>query len=449
MGFHEIARSSKSQVREGRLIMIRAKWSLSSLLVRTVLLPGILSVSSSKATPESLPEQKLIIGTEQAYPPYSFVDENNNPTGFNVDLSFAVSTVLNRSVKIRIAPWNAIRSALEKEQIEMIAGMYDSPGRAREADFTAPIALVQQTAFVRSNGPEIKSKDDLIGKQIIVMRGDIMHDYIQEHGITDSPVLVDTLPTALRLLASGEHDCVLAARLPGLYWIRKFQLSNVVESGPPLLQSRYCFAVKKGKTELLQSLNEALAIVAEAGIKRDLANRWFGTLEPAGIPLEKALHYFSYALLPFLLLILFVMLWSWMLRRQVERRTRELWENEKHLADINSILASIRRIERLITREKNPDKLLRETCKLLLESKGFNRVCIIPSDPTGAPQTPLYAAGPGNQLADPSRLTPALYRHHTYRNPPRSFNRTGKGLRWLPHVRKLSRPTGTDHPTTA
>ena len=32
-------------------------------------------------------DNKLIVGFDNSYPPYGFMDENNNPTGFDLDLA--------------------------------------------------------------------------------------------------------------------------------------------------------------------------------------------------------------------------------------------------------------------------------------------------------------------------------------------------------------------------
>lgn len=36
-------------------------------------------------------DNKLIVGFDNSYPPYGFMDENNNPTGFDLDLAQEVA----------------------------------------------------------------------------------------------------------------------------------------------------------------------------------------------------------------------------------------------------------------------------------------------------------------------------------------------------------------------
>ncbi len=65
-----------------------------------------------------------------------------------------------------------------------------------------------------------------------------MHDYVLKNDISDNPVLAATESDALRLLASGEHDCALMAQLPGLYWAKELGLANIKIVGPLLVKNR-------------------------------------------------------------------------------------------------------------------------------------------------------------------------------------------------------------------
>jgi polar amino acid transport system substrate-binding protein len=60
----------------------------------------------------------VVVGTELAYPPYSFLDENGEPAGYNVDLTQAIAAVMRLDIEVRIGPWGEIRRALEAGEID-------------------------------------------------------------------------------------------------------------------------------------------------------------------------------------------------------------------------------------------------------------------------------------------------------------------------------------------
>ena len=175
--------------------------------------------------------QTIIVYTELDYPPYSYQDENGNPIGFNVNITRSIAKVMDLNVDIQIGPWGDIRKALESGKADVISGMYYSKEREKVVDFSPPYTIVHHAIFARKGSPSIKSEDELRGKEIIVMRGDIMNDYVLKNGLSENPVLVATQAEALRLLASGKHHYALLAKLPGLYWVKKLQNVRVQQRG--------------------------------------------------------------------------------------------------------------------------------------------------------------------------------------------------------------------------
>ncbi len=266
----------------------------------------------------------FIVGGDHDYPPYEFLDENGHPTGYNAELTRAIAKVMGLNVEIRLGPWRDIRSGLESGELDVIHGMFFSKERDKLVDFSTPHTVVSHAIFARHDSPPIGSVEHLRGKEIIVMGGDIMHDYVLENGLSDNPVVVATQADALRLLASGKHDCALIAKLPGLYWVKELKLSNITTVGPPIRPSEYCYAVTEGNTALLARFSEGLAIVRETGRYREISKRWLGVLEPRGIPGGVILKYAAIVLIPLSLLLTGLVLWNWTLKKKVAGRTAEL-----------------------------------------------------------------------------------------------------------------------------
>lgn len=274
-------------------------------------------------------DRRVVVGTEIDYPPYSFVDGSGHATGFNVDVVQAIADVMDLDIEVRIGPWGEIRQALEQGEIDAIAGMFYSIERDRLVDFSAPYTIIHHAIFGRSNGPDIESEEQLKGKEIIVMRGDIMHDYVLENGLSEDPILVDTPDAALELLASGQHDVALLAKLPGRYWIEKLELFNIERTGPLLLPSEYSFAVSDGNTALLSSLSEGLVALHDTGRLKEITDKWLGVLEPQSVDVRRIALYGTVILAPILILLAASLVWSRTLSHRVESRTREVEARER------------------------------------------------------------------------------------------------------------------------
>ena len=68
----------------------------------------------------------VIVGGEIDYPPYCFLDKNGHPTGFQVDLTRSVASVMGMEIKINLSTWAEARKGLEDGKIDIISGMFYS-----------------------------------------------------------------------------------------------------------------------------------------------------------------------------------------------------------------------------------------------------------------------------------------------------------------------------------
>lgn len=218
--------------------------------------------------------ETIVVGVETNYPPYSFEDSHGQVTGFNAELIRAMEHVVGLPLEIRIGPWTEVRQALRDGNTQAIAGMYSSPDRDKEFDFTPAFAVVQHAIFIRADSPEINTEDDLAGKTILVMQDDIMHDYLRRRGLGEQATTFPTIREVLRALADGRGDCALVGHLTGLHWIREDRLAGLRITGPFLAPQRYCIAVREGQEELLSVLSEGLAILRFNGRYQQIVDRW-------------------------------------------------------------------------------------------------------------------------------------------------------------------------------
>ncbi len=294
-------------------------WPLALALL-LVLLPLAGFAEDESASPE----RALLIGGDHNYPPYEYLNEFGLPAGYNVELTQAVARVMGLDINIRLASWGEMRQALQRGNIDLLMGMAHTQERLKLVDFSIPHAKVHQSIWVRKENLGIRSLADLAGKEVIVMKGSVMHDFMLEREIPANLFLVQTLADALNLLAAGRHDCALVAKLPGEYLLSELQLDNIHPIAKPLIAQDYGFAVSKGNQELLARFNEGLALLKKSGEYRRIREKWLGVLQPEGVPWTSIVKYGVLVLGPLLLGLVIISLWSRTLRQQVALRTEEL-----------------------------------------------------------------------------------------------------------------------------
>ncbi len=269
------------------------------------------------------------------YAPYTFVNAEGQPDGFSVALMQAVAQVMGVKLEIKVDTWDNARHALDNGTIDFLPMMAFSAERDKLYDFSPPYTIAYDAFLTRKDASPISSMDNLQGKKIIVMQSDLAHDYLTSLASIQAEqlILVDSLPEALRLLASGTGDTALMPKLVGLALVRDLNLTNLGPS--PVVVEAYkrpfSFAVKDGNQAVLERLNQGMSIVKATGQYDEIYKKWFGALEPVGVTNEILLKYLGGIVLAFLLIGAVLLLWSFSLRKQVDARTRSLdLEVQKH-----------------------------------------------------------------------------------------------------------------------
>ncbi len=273
---------------------------------------------------ELSPDQTIIIGGDYNYPPYEFINNKGQPSGYNVELTLAIAEVMGMKVKFRFSDWADVRKALETGEIDALQGMVNSPERRATFDFSPAHAIVHQSIFARRNEPRATSLSELRDKDVVVQKNGIMHDYLLQNDVGARLSTVETHADALRQLAAGKHDYALVANLPGLYLGKELGLSNLIPVGKPFQAQHYGYAVLKGNEDLLAQFSEGLAILKNTGRQQQIYNTWLGPLQEKSLPWKQ---WGKWAASLSALLLLFLggsIIWNRMLQRQVGLRTAEL-----------------------------------------------------------------------------------------------------------------------------
>lgn len=297
---------------------------VSLLIALAVARSALASVEAPSSADTSDSERPVLVGGNRAYPPYEFLDASGKPAGYNVDLTRAIADVMGMKVEFRFGTWAKLRSGLTRGDIDILQGISFSGERAQSLDFSPPHTIVHQAIFARRGSPAVSSLEGLRGKKVIVFRNGIMHDTLRRMGYDKDLILTDSPAEALRLLAAGRCDYAAVASLPAMYLISQLHLTNVVPVAKNVAAEKYCYAVNKGRTELLTRFSEGLAILQQTGQYQAIYDRWLGVHEQPRFPREKVIEYGAMVLIPLLLILFATGAWSRTLQRRVERRTEEL-----------------------------------------------------------------------------------------------------------------------------
>jgi diguanylate cyclase (GGDEF)-like protein/PAS domain S-box-containing protein len=272
---------------------------------------------SSPAT--QTPNRTLVVGSEEDYPPFATGITDETAGGFTVDLWKAIAAESGLKYTIHVLPFRQVLQEFKDGKIDVLINLAISDERRQFADFTVPHVIVNGAVFVRKGESAIRSEDDFVGKSIIVLNGDLGQDYAVSKGWKKQLILVDTAAEGLRLLASGKHDTMLLSKLTGMQTLQAQGLTNIealkVKAG---FSQKFAFAVHKGQSDLLSSINEGMAITKADGTYNTLYEKWFGIYEVKEVGLRDMLTY----IIPMALVFIIIGGYLFYLRQR-ERRASE------------------------------------------------------------------------------------------------------------------------------
>ncbi|HRX66317.1 transporter substrate-binding domain-containing protein, partial [Mesotoga sp.] len=310
---------------------------------------------------------KLTFGGDSAYPPYEFVDENGEYTGFNVDLMKAVSRVAELDIEIELGEWDLVVEKFKSGELDGLIGMAVTPERQKIYGFSIPHNTLHMAIFYRKGSQE-PTVDDLRGREIVVQRNGVMHDYLLENSITDKIVAVESPLDGLKLLSSGTGDFGLFEKYQSLYFAKENEIDNLEVSGATVFERDYAFATARDDFTLLNKLNKGLLLVRESGEYKDIFEKWFGSANWFEQN-RKALLWSNGILIAFIVVLFGLWFWNHTLRGRVSARTKELekkaTENERLRDKIRSLHDIAFKMESCTEEEEVYDLIVKAATEIL------------------------------------------------------------------------------------
>lgn len=122
--------------------------------------------SADDTTGASEADYTLIVGLDQGYPPYGFLDENGELTGFDLDLAAEVAERNGWGYEAMPIDWDAKDAELNSGTITCIWNGFTMEGREDQYTFSEPYMLNEQVVVVKADS-DIADEAGLAGKNVV------------------------------------------------------------------------------------------------------------------------------------------------------------------------------------------------------------------------------------------------------------------------------------------
>lgn len=222
------------------------------------------------------------------YPPFSYLDDNNQLVGFDVDVAHAVAQKLGVKLELATPGWETIVSGKWRGRWDMcICSMTPNAERIKMLDFAVPYYRSYAVLIVHKDEKNIKSAADLSNKKVGLGLGSSYENYLNKTLVIpgSTPIAfpfdhVQAIPTdeaiAFQNLALGPGkrlDAVISDRITAKARLAHMpQLRMVAE----LYAEPNWIAIDKGDPAWSKTLADTINALRADGTLEKISRHWFG-----------------------------------------------------------------------------------------------------------------------------------------------------------------------------
>ncbi len=239
--------------------------------MRTLTLTAVLALAATGA----LAQDVIRMGTEGAYPPYNFINDQGEVDGFEIELGNELCNRAELTCEWVTNEWDSIIPNLASGNYDTImAGMSITPDRDEVIDFTQDYIPPTPSSYVG-----LSEDVDVTGGTVAAQTSTIQASYVAESGAT----LLEfaTQDETIAAVQNGEAD---AAFGDTDYFAPIVEASGgqLVFIGEPVpLGEGIGMGVRESDTELKEKFDAAIASMKEDGSLNELLAKWFGEAAPS------------------------------------------------------------------------------------------------------------------------------------------------------------------------
>ena len=220
----------------------------------------------------------LTVGFDQSYPPYGFVGDDGEFTGFDLDLAAEVAERNGWALDLQAIDWDAKDALLSSGSINCIWNGFTMEGREGDYTFSEPYMINGQVIVVKSDSG-IASVDDLAGKTVMTQVDSAALDVLEGDAADlaatfagGAPQTIGDYNNAFMQLESGMVDAV-ACDLS----IANYQMSAKPDTYTildTLSSEHYAVGFKQGDEELAATVTDTLREMYEDGTVQELCDKY-------------------------------------------------------------------------------------------------------------------------------------------------------------------------------
>jgi polar amino acid transport system substrate-binding protein len=264
----------------------------AKLAIGAAALAFVTAAQAGETLDRVMDKKAMVVATNSGWPPQSYLDDNNEMVGFDIDVSKEIAKRLGVEVSFETPDWATLTGGRWQGRYDLgVGSVTPTKARAQVIDF-AGIYYYSPYVYVLHKDSQAKSVTDLNGKIIGVETATTSEDFIRRQLEIDAP----GLPPVEYKLEPGEIRTFADSMLPfdDLRLGNGVRLDaviapeqtamNAIKNGYPLrvLDGEYAFKeplvviAEKVDPDWTKKVGDIIAEMKKDGTLATLTTKWYG-----------------------------------------------------------------------------------------------------------------------------------------------------------------------------
>ena len=222
----------------------------------------------------------FVMGVDAEYPPFSYLGEDGQYTGFDVEVCKAVCDLLGWDLQVFGVNWDQKLVQLDAKECDCVWSGMTILDSMKEAGYVISAPYYDNTQVIMvKEGSDIKSSADLAGKVVAVQLGTSGEALLADGGdLADLAATFADLTTCdsflkcFTELGGGAVDAVIVDKPVAVSYAESNKGFTVLDEG--LGAEQYGIAFRAGDEELCATVEDAVAQLVANGTYAEIAAKY-------------------------------------------------------------------------------------------------------------------------------------------------------------------------------
>jgi serine phosphatase RsbU (regulator of sigma subunit)/ABC-type amino acid transport substrate-binding protein len=224
--------------------------------------------------PDNNYSRTITVVSDIEFDPFSFLGKNGEPSGYDIELLYAVANKMRLNIELKLMDWNDCIAAIANDEAHMITGNpYSQDGYEHLIQSRAltndPFVSIGRKNF--SNVRHLNNK-----KLAAVEKSGYIIDFLKPYKLVENTRYYTSYTDAVMSVVSGENDYAIVRYSVGSRVLAKLGNNDISVVGPILANSLLCIGVNENYPELAYRLDAVIRYLQDDGTMDYLTKKWLG-----------------------------------------------------------------------------------------------------------------------------------------------------------------------------